>query len=449
MFPNPQAALPFPPKPNVERYKKLAKELVKAVKAYKSGNTSAIDKWVENWIEGLARLSTTQNDLHQIRSRLDREIDDVEEFVTRQLCGEETDCRLADAQFVIARSHGFQSWPRFLKHLGALSSKTSLVGRFEAAIDAIVIGDSRKLKRLLREDSRLVTQRSTREHGATLLHYVSANGVEGYRQKSPGNVVEIAKILLDAGAEVDAEADVYGGGATTLGLVGTSVHPFLAGVQNPLMQLLLDRGAEIKRPQSAGNKSSVVVGCLANGRGEAAVYLAEHGAPLDLVAAAGVGRLDIVASFFKTDGALKRTVSRKNLELAFLYACSWGRNNVVEFLLKKGVNLKVENGDGQTAMHRAAIGGQLETIKLLLKHKPPLEARNVYGGTVLGQTLWSAAHGGNPEVYTEIIETLLKAGAQLPTRHVPVNGQIDDLLRRYGSDPEPTWYWFGEKPRRK
>ena len=26
--------------------------------------------------------------------------------------------------------------------------------------------------------------------------------------------------------------------------------------------------------------------------------------------------------------------------------------------------------------------------------------------------------------------------------------RIDDLLRGYGSVPEPTWYWFGEKPGR-
>ena len=73
----------------------------------------------------------------------------------------------------------------------------------------------------------------------------------------------------------------------------------------------------------------------------------------------------------------------------------------------------------------------------------------MYGGTVLGQTLWSAAHGGNPELYAEIIETLIAAGAKVPERHVPVNKPIDDLLKGFGSQPEPTWYWYGEKPRRK
>src|SRR2546422_201931 len=61
------------------------------------------------------------------------------------------------------------------------------------AADAIVNGDAGKLKRLLRENPTLVRARSTREHGATLLHYTSANGVEGYRQKTPKNIVEITK----------------------------------------------------------------------------------------------------------------------------------------------------------------------------------------------------------------------------------------------------------------
>jgi len=38
--------------------------------------------------------------------------------------------------------------------------------------------------------------------------------------------------------------------------------------------------------------------CLANGRPEAAEYLASRGAPVDFESAAGVGRLDVVQSFF-------------------------------------------------------------------------------------------------------------------------------------------------------
>src|SRR4030095_3377997 len=81
-------------------------------------------------------------------------------------------CRLADAQFVIARSHGFESWNKFTKHLDELSQKTSLIAKFETAADAICNGDVKTLERLLRQEPQLIQSRSTREHKATLLHYV-------------------------------------------------------------------------------------------------------------------------------------------------------------------------------------------------------------------------------------------------------------------------------------
>ncbi len=445
MFPNAQDALPLPLRPGLERYKKLAKDLIKACK---SGDADAIGDWAEAWVKRLVTRSGIKLGRKESRA-IRRWTEQVEAFAQRKLSNKDgPQCRLADAQFVIARSHGFESWSKFAKHLDKLSQKSSIVAKFETAADAICNGDVKTVARLLAGEPRLVHSRSTREHKATLLHYVSANGVEGYRQKTPQNIVEIASILLDAGADVNAEADVYGGGATALGLVATSVHPFRAGVQNPLMQILLDHGADIDHKTSAGNRQNAVRGCLANGRGEAAVFLAEHGGRLDLESAAGVGKLDVVKKFFDADGRLKGKTTRKQLQSALKLACTWGRLDVVEFLLDKDVDLSGDQVDGQTPMHCAAIGGQLETIKFLLKHGAPLEVTNIYGGTVLGQTLWSAAHGGDPTVYAEIIKVLIAAGAQVPERHVPVNKPIDDLLRGYGSEPEPTWYWFGEKPRR-
>jgi len=42
----------------------------------------------------------------------------------------------------------------------------------------------------------------------------------------------------------------------------------------------------------------------------------------------------------------------------------------------------------QTGLHWAVIGRPLDTVKLLLKWGAPLEAKNVYGGTALGQATW-------------------------------------------------------------
>jgi ankyrin repeat protein len=428
MFPNPQAALPLPARPNLEQYKKLAKDLVKACK---SNEADAIHVWATRWIESLLKL-TGLTITHQMPVRIESWVNQVEEFARRKMLEKEP--ALSEAQFVIARSHGFESWPKFVRHLQASKGQASRVWRFEAAADAIVNGDVSTLEQLLREEPRLIRVRSTREHNATLLHYISANGVEGYRQKTPKNAVEIAQLLLQAGAEVNAEADVYGGGATTLGLAATSIHPERAGVQNALMKVLLDHGAAIDHPRGAGRGLGVVNGCLANDRPQAAEFLAEHGADLDLEAAAGVGRLDIVKSFFNADGSLKPGTSIAELQAGFVWACEYGRKPVVEFLFDKGIDLLGGANTGQTALHLAAHRGQREIIEILLERGAPLEVKNIYGGTVLGQTTWSVMHGDPSSDFLPVIELLLSAGARIDQADYPTgNEAVDELLRRHGA----------------
>jgi len=277
--------------------------------------------------------------------------------------------------------------------------------RFEAAADAIVRGYAQKLKRLLGAHPELVHARSAREHGATLLHYVSANGVEDERQRTPKNIVEITTILLDAGADIEATANVYGGGCRVLDLTATSVHPERAGVQEAMLQTLLDHGADI-------NAGPIVNGSLGNNRPKAAAFLAAHGARVDFAGAAGLGDL-------KTVRTLIARATRKKLHEGFLYACRYGHDRVVEFLFRKGANIKARDRNRQTGLHWAVIGGHLDTVKFLLRHKAPLERKNIYGGTVVGQALWSQAHGGDPKVYRAILKALAAAGARIRSREQP------------------------------
>lgn len=442
MFPNPQDALPLSHKPNLEQYRKLAKELVRVAK---TGREDALHEWAERWVTSLLKQSKLAITKH-LSVRVESWTKKVVRFASKQLLDKKQGATLSKAQFVIARSQGFESWPKFSKHLQQLAESKSQTSQFEAAADGIVNGDAARLKLLLRENPALARARSTREHRATLLHYVAANGIEGYRQKTPKNIVEITKILLDAGAEVDATCNVYGSDCTTLGLTATSVHPANAGLMNEMLVLLLDRGASLDKRGSAGQAYSLVFACLANGQLEAARFLASRGAPLDFVSAAALDHIEIVREKFNPDGSQKLGISQELLQEAFRYACGYGANRVVEFLLERGIDLAEHSGDGQTGTHYAVIFGRLDTLKLLLNHHPPLEAKNMYGGTVLGQTLWSAAHGGDPELYAQIIETLIAGGAKLPKRHVPINSKIDALLERYGSRPEPNWWWYGEEP---
>jgi ankyrin repeat protein len=265
----------------------------------------------------------------------------------------------------------------------------------------------------------LARARSAREHRSTLLHYVSANGVEDFRQKTPKNIVEITKLLLKFGADVNAESDAYGGRSTTLGLAATSWHPENAGVQLPLMEVLIDHGAIIDGPDGC----SAVNACLHNGRGQAAEFLASRGARLDLEGAAGVGRLDVVASFFHEDGSLKPPATQKQLTDGFAWACEFGRTRVVDFLLQRGMKVDAKlRHNGQTGLHWAAYGGHTDIVKLLIEHGAPIEAKDEsYGGTALGWALYAwgnstGRHRDEGGSYYEVVASLVRAGAKLDPR---------------------------------
>lgn len=340
----------------------------------------------------------------------------AEDLVKRRKSGDPASLRLADAQRVIAREDHFASWPKFAKHIQALRRTTSTIYGFEAAVDAVIKGNLVTLQRLLRDHPKLIRERSTRQHRATLLIYVGANGVEGYRQKTPKNAVKVAETLLDAGAEIDAIGKMYRG-TTTLGLVATSVHPYMAGVQDDLMDLLLKHGASLEIAVARDyTNGSVVNACLANGRPEAAEFLAKRGARLDLDGAAGVGRLDVVESFFAKDGNLKSKATRKQLTDGFSWACGCGRTTVVDFLLRHGMDVAAPLGrSGTTGLHCAAYGGHVDTVRLLLDHRAPVEAvEREWNNTPLGWALhsWSESRTkAEREPYYQVVAMLIAAGA--------------------------------------
>jgi hypothetical protein len=366
----------------------------------------------------------------------------------------ETECSYAsvtpaDIQLAMANWYYFDSWMHLVEWVAAVTQKNSPVFLFESAVEAIFTGDAARLETLLGEDPNLVRARSMRNHHGTLLHYIGANGVEYYRGQYPANAAEILRLLLGSGAEINAEADMYGGGATTLGLVATSVHPVKAGVMNALLEALLAAGATIDHPRAAGNGQNAVNGCLANGRPESADLLARRGARLDLEGAAGVGRLDIVRTFFNEDGSLKDTATKRQMDRGFIWACEFGQTAVVEFLLNKGVDpLKIT--DGMNGLHWAVIGGHLDTIKLLIDRDVSLETVNSYGGTALSAAFWAMVNSSEvsrwPEVTDDVmvIETLVSAGAKIESgtldwldrQNLPIakKAMLADLLRNHGAE---------------
>jgi hypothetical protein len=226
--------------------------------------------------------------------------------------------------------------------------------QFEVAADALVSGDLASLDDLLRQYPDLITARSARPHHATLLHYMAANGVEAVRQRTPPNAVAIARCLLDAGAEVDALADTYRGGSTetTLNLLVSSSHPYEAGLQRPLLEMLLDYGAA---PNGVVDDGSPLITSLAFFALGAARLLAKRGARVDTIpAAAGLGDLSLVRQLLAepTPGVdipwlQLRDDRQANLDVAHTWASMFRHSEVADVLLEAGAHPGVRNQWGR------------------------------------------------------------------------------------------------------
>ncbi len=143
-----------------------------------------------------------------------------------------------DARQTIAREYGFTDWAD-VEARGSAPPDPA----FELAVDTFLRGDVEQLGMLLSADPPLVRRRSSFGHRATLLHYVGSNGVETYRQQVPMNLAGIARLLVEAGADVNARAWMYGG-STALGLLVTSDHPVKAGVAAEVAKVLETAGAK-------------------------------------------------------------------------------------------------------------------------------------------------------------------------------------------------------------
>jgi len=138
---------------------------------------------------------------------------------------------LADAKNCVARNFGYKNWTDVTK-LEDLKPDAE----FESLVDALLAGDLSMIKDAIAKKPEIVHQCSSYPHKATLLHYTGSNGVEGYRQIVPSNLVDIVETLLSSGADSCLEAQVYGG-CTAENLMKTSKHPHDAGMYEALQNV--------------------------------------------------------------------------------------------------------------------------------------------------------------------------------------------------------------------
>jgi hypothetical protein len=275
---------------------------------------------------------------------------------------------------------------------------------FRAAVDSIDCGDVEVLRRLLEYEPSLVTKRLDKpENGyfaqPYLLWFVADNPIR--HDKLPSNIVEVAMVILDKlqplGYEHYQHIINY-----TLGLVVTGRIPKECGVQIPLMELLVSRGAQIK---------GKVLGPIGQHNFAAAEWLLAKGSDYDLATAVGLGRLEDVKRL--VNGA-----TPSELYVALVVAGFFGKKEMIRLLLDAGAD---PNGWGEkedfggfhshaSALHQAVYSGSLECVTLLVQAGARLDATDkAYSGTPLGWAQYMPSETHDPEQVKryEAIETYL------------------------------------------
>lgn len=246
---------------------------------------------------------------------------------------------------------------------------------FQPAIDAARRGDVEGFVALLARDRSLATAKSSVSH-PTLLQFLVLETV------GAPTAPAMAQALIDRGA------DIHG--------------PLIAAaaINNvELVELLLDAGAAI---DGNGRWSPLEEALYWGSDGSTQLLLARGASVKNLRAAAALGRMDLLPTFFTPDGSLDAKAAgaiqspwdgrhlgpapgelQAILDNAFVYACMHGQNEAAAFLLERGANIDaIPFGFDYagTGLHYAAHRGRRDTVEFLLKRgaDPTVKDRKVH-----------------------------------------------------------------------
>jgi hypothetical protein len=295
---------------------------------------------------------------------------------------------LSDAQLVIARECGYPSWTRLKRRIEQPKPSDQIKlphheriedANFRRAIDLIDAGDVEGLRTHLKKHPTLSRKHVVFEGGnyfrnPTLLEFVAENPVR--HGTLPKNIVEVTKVILDAGAEQSSLNEA-------LMLVATGCVARECGVQIPLINLLCDRGAD---PDSTTEVAAVLFEM------QSVDALLGRGARMTLPLAAALGRAEDVRRMLP-----KADPEERHLALAL--SSQYGHVEAVRLLLDSGEDPNRFNPVGghshSTPLHQAAGNGHLDVVRLLTGSGARTDVKDIlFGGTAEG---W-ATHAGKKEV---------------------------------------------------
>jgi ankyrin repeat protein len=318
--------------------------------------------------------------------------------------------KLADAQFELAKEHGFTSWRALKAHVDSLTDD----GRVLAAARA---GDDAELARLLDEHPDLLGAR-TKPYGQTLLHVAAHNGHE-----------RAAALLLERGLDVNARDE--GDNAYALHFAAGAGHV-------EVVRRLADAGGDVVG--EGDDHDLQVIGWATcfdevdDRRKAIAELLVSRGARHHVFSAIALGLEDEVRRIVTADPAvLARRMSRhENGRLPLHFAISRNRPELVALLLELGADPTTTDDYGATSsVYAAAPDVDRRVLEILAEH----DAIDVFGALVLGDDATAARLLGTNGASAGALHLLAKRGDARGVRW---------LLER-GADPNARWsHWNAE-----
>ena len=181
----------------------------------------------------------------------------------------------------------------------------------------------------------------------TLLH--AATDWPGHFPNNPATVA----LLLKSGADVNAR---FSGPHTE-----TPLHWAASSDDVEVLDVLLDAGADLEADGAVIANGTPLADAVAFGQWQAARRLVERGAEANLWQAAALGLMDRVAGYFG-DGRLP---TADDITAAFWCACHGGQREAAAFLLEHEAEPNWIGFDGLTALDAALRSGAVEVVDWL------------------------------------------------------------------------------------
>ncbi|HLX91117.1 MAG TPA: ankyrin repeat domain-containing protein [Puia sp.] len=250
---------------------------------------------------------------------------------------------------------------------------------FLEAVLAIDSGNIARLEQLIQAHPELIKKRllTPNEEGyfkdPYLMWFIADNPIRNH--KLPENIMEVTRLLIKSARQF--ANDSYQKQVNyTFSLVETGRIPRECGVQNDLLDLLMENGV------IPGD----VHGALTHGNLEAAKHILKRGGKMTLAAAVCLDRADDI-------NELQPGANQDDKQVALMAAAFYGQADKVKMLLKSGANPNgyVDHGfhTHATFLHQAVSSGSLDTVKRLLDAGASRDATDkTYGGTPLGWAMY-------------------------------------------------------------